>query len=89
MATKNPARNGHMNRVADAGIGEQRPPAASTIEIPRAHIIRLQLRIRGITPLVMCKFDEKVKRELEEKTEGKAKNKKAPKDPEAEWNAAR
>lgn len=89
MATKSSAKNGvhkAANRIAGVPAGE---PADAGIVIPKLQILRLQLKVRGITPLIMCRFDEKVKREMEERTEGKAKNKKAPKDPEAEWNAAR
>ena len=100
MAVKanNPAANG-TREITRAGTLEVVPGAkgkaakgrevSGPIEVPQLQILHMSFPIRGITPLLVCKFDEKVKREMEEKTEGKAKNKKAPKDPEAEWNAAR
>lgn len=63
--------------------------APRAVVIPRLEVRRFVVPVRGITPLLICKFDQKVQQELMEKTEGKAKNKRAPKDPEAEWNAAR
>jgi len=63
--------------------------AAKVISIPKLNIIQLSVPVRGITPLLICKFDQKVQQEMQDRTEGKAKNRKAPKDPEAEWNAAR
>lgn len=91
MAVKAKANGSHRagDRLADLAGGPAGGDAPQAVVIPRLQILRLRLPIRGITPLIMCRFDEKVRAEMEAKTEGKAKNKKAPKDPEAEWNAAR
>lgn len=96
MATKNKLHlNGRLNGVTlpEPDPVAQAPAPVSTksksITIPKLLIHTLKIPVVGITPLLMCKFDEKVKRQMEEKTEGKAKNAKQPKDPEAEWNAAR
>jgi hypothetical protein len=91
MATKAKAATNGVGKRRLAGIDIPLPgePAKKSVTIPKLQILRTQFVIRGITPLIVCKFDEKVKREMEEKTEGKAKNKKEPKDPEREWNAAR
>jgi hypothetical protein len=80
-----PGMNGN-GKASSVSHGEE--PQA-TISIPKLHVHQLKIKIVGITPLVMCKFDEKVRHELEAKTEGRAANRKAPKDPEREWNAAR
>lgn len=88
-----PSTNGHRTTGEPRGVEPSPPMQASApkkaITIPKLVIHTLKIPVRGITPLLMCRFDEKVKREMEERTEGKAKNKKAPKDPEKEWNAAR
>jgi hypothetical protein len=65
------------------------PAAPAQLVIPKLQVVTLRFEVRGITPLLICKFDEKVKGEISEKMEGKAKNKKEAKDPEKEWNAAR
>lgn len=83
VASKNGTANGTTNRLANV---EER----QGVSIPAPLIYRLQLPIRGISPLLMCRFDEKVKEEMEAKGSGKARNKKVlQKDPEAEFNAAR
>lgn len=95
MAVKNRVHAGANGRatmkdiVTEVKKAKEKEPGGKRINIPKLEILHLQIEVRGITPLLICKFDEKVKREMEEKTEGKAKNAKAPKDPEAEWNAAR
>lgn len=78
--------NGRLGGGADLLPGA---PAPEVVSIPKLSILRLSLPIKGITPLIVCRFDEKVKAEMEARTEGKAKNRKAPKDPDAEFNAAR
>jgi len=85
MAVKSKATNGR--HTGNGTSGSENDPEA--VVIPRLKILRLRLVVRGITPLVICRWDDKVKADMEAKTEGKAANKKAPKDPEAEWNAAR
>lgn len=98
MATKAKATNGNGHAARRLAGVEIPPPApakagkggdAKAVVIPELKIVRLKIPIRGITPLIVCKFDQKVQMELMAKTEGKAKNKREAKDPEAEWNGAR
>ena len=94
MATKtsgNGKANGKHNRLVGLTPAPTAPaaPEVAEVSIPRLRILTLKLPIRGLTPLLMCRFDEKVRAEMEARTEGKASNKKAAKDPEREWNAAR
>lgn len=91
---KTAATNGHATRLNGHANGAAVPlvedaPAPTLIVIPKPHVINLRFRIRGITPLVMCRFDQKVRNEMEAKTEGRARLKKQPKNPEEEFNAAR
>lgn len=85
VATKKPSTNGRGTTLP----GKPSEPTPVTIQIPKLNILSIRLKVLGITPLIQCRFDEKVKQAMADKTEGKAANKKSPKDPEAEWNAAR
>jgi len=86
----NGAANG--NRVA-ALVGGGQPAGGGEVHrgvvIPRPKILNIRLTVRGITPLIVCRMDQKTQDEMRAKTEGKAKNAKEAKDPEREWNAAR
>lgn len=58
------------------------------IEIPPIEISRYVIRIKGNSPLVTHAWSDKAKREMLEKQMGKARNKKAFKDPQADYEAA-
>lgn len=76
------------------GIKSRRAPAvkqanAISIVIPQIISARINLTVEGITPLIAHKFSDKARKMMAEKQQGKAVAKKAPKDPEADFNAAR
>lgn len=58
------------------------------ISIPPIDFRTVQITLEGETPLLVHKFSEKSKREMDEKTQGFAKQKKAPRNPEAEFKAS-
>lgn len=60
----------------------------STISVPAIEIGRVDLIIRGTSELVMHAWSEKAKSEIRDKQQGAARNKKEPKNPEAEYEAA-
>lgn len=62
-------------------------PKADRIEISRIASERILVPIIGTMPLIMCKFPEKAKRAMLDSMQGR-KPLKAPKDPQAEFEAA-
>lgn len=61
---------------------------ASVIEIPEISIGEALIEIEGTSPLIMHAWSEKAKGEIRDKQQAKPAAKKAPKDPEAEYEAA-
>lgn len=59
--------------------------ASKTIEIPSLDLAEIIVTIQGITPLITHRFGERAKLELEATQQHKAKVKKPPRDPEAEF----
>jgi hypothetical protein len=59
--------------------------APGVVEIPALQIVRLQVKIRGLTPLIVHRFSDEVLRSIEAAQQQAAKVKKAPRDPEAEF----
>lgn len=58
------------------------------VEVPTPSIITFDIKVVGETPLIMHNFGEKAKREMADNQQRKAKAKKAPKNPAAEYEAA-
>lgn len=68
--------------------GRGRPAAAKeekVIKIPRLCLKTISITIVGISGLLVNRFDEKVKQQLEDDHQGKAKNKKTPATPDEEF----
>lgn len=63
--------------------------AKKSIVMPSLKLERARLRLIGLTPLIVNNFAEKAKTEIAERQQGKATMKKAARDPEAEYEAAR
>jgi hypothetical protein len=65
--------------------------AAVRVEIQPPNFKAITLRIEGSAPLMLHKFSEKMRKQIEEKqtAESKTTKKRAPKDYEAEYNGAR
>ena len=81
------AKNGTANRIAGAAAAQ--PEGQMRINIMKPKLIMLKVRIRGISPLLICRFDEKTRGDIEDAMAGKAKGKKAPKNAQKEFDAAR
>jgi hypothetical protein len=88
--------NGSASRLPAADAEKAKKLAEEVdkiLVVPKPVIYRLKFRIRGITPLVICRFDEKAKQQIAESgTAGADNNKKkskSPKDPMKEFNAGR
>jgi hypothetical protein len=60
---------------------------AAAIQIDRINVEVLQVPILGTTPLIVHRFSEKAKRQMLDAMQGR-KSPKAPKDPDAEYEAA-
>ncbi len=58
------------------------------LTIPPILLKTVKIKIKGTAPLLMHKFSMKAQKQIADKQQGKAKNKKAPKDPKAEFEAA-
>ena len=72
------------NRVADV-VGESQ----SKIQIPALALAQFDVTIEGLTPLITHKFDEKVQKQIEDKQQQKATQRKQEKrNPKAEYLAA-
>lgn len=63
--------------------------AEEAITLDRLSVKRVQIPVIGVTPLIVHRFDEKSKEMMLNAQQGKAKAKKAPKDPEAEYQRSR
>jgi hypothetical protein len=63
--------------------------AVPMLHVSPLHLERLTVPIRGLTPLIVHRFDEKAKRMMLDTMQGKAKPKKAARDPESDYNASR
>lgn len=59
-----------------------------TITIPQLRTARLRVRVEGITPLITHAFSEAAMRAMESAQQGAAKVKKAPRNPQAEYEAS-
>lgn len=59
------------------------------IQLPQLKIARIEVNIRGITPLMTHKWSEKALRQMRDKQQGRAKMRKDPKDPEADFQGAK
>lgn len=79
MATKN----------GNTAVAEKEETLGKAIElaplVTRTHLIS----IVGLTPLILNRWSEKAKLQMSGKQQGKAQTKKPPKDPEADYQAAR
>lgn len=62
--------------------------AAPSLTIPSLNLGTVLLHIVGDSPLIVHAWSEKAKGEMRDKQMGRAKNKKEPKDPEADYQAA-
>ncbi len=61
----------------------------AVIRIPALEIGKIKVRVVGITPLIVHRFSEKCKKQIEDKQRQKAATSKGKRDPKAEYNAAR
>jgi hypothetical protein len=59
------------------------------IELPKLNLQAVSVRLVGLTPIIVHNWDPKSLREMEDKQQGKAANKKEARDPAAECGAAR
>jgi len=60
-----------------------------TVELPKLVEKRFEVRIKEKTPLIVHAWSEKARTEMRDKQQGKAKGKRAPKDPKAEFEGAK
>jgi hypothetical protein len=78
-ATKNRiAQNGHSAAL----------PKAERVELKPIDIRTFKLPIKGTSPLIVHKFSEKAKKQIEDKQQKKAKGAKEARDPKSEYLAA-
>ena len=80
MATaKAQSKNGPQPEVEEVFDAE------TTLEIPELRILKLNLHIKGDSPLIMHAWSQKAKEEMLAKQMGKARAAKAPKDPHQDY----
>jgi hypothetical protein len=60
-------------------------PDAKTIEIPEIKLARLTVTIEGQTPLIVHRFGERARKQIEDKQQGAARTAKPPREPRAEF----
>lgn len=58
------------------------------VAIPALQLKVLKLKLKGITPLIVHKFSEKQRKQMQRKQAGEAQNKKSPKKPVEEFKAS-
>lgn len=58
------------------------------LTIPPMLLKTVKIKLKGITPLIVNKFSCKSQKQIADKQQGKAKDKKPPKDPKADFEAA-
>lgn len=63
-------------------------PDIRTLDIPQLRLSDATLKVRAKSSLIMHKWSEKAMRQLEGDQTGKAKEQKAPKNPDEEWKSA-
>jgi hypothetical protein len=61
--------------------------AVVDLTIPPLKLRTLTVTVKGVTPLITHKFADKSKRQMADAQQGKARNKKAPKDPKADFES--
>ena len=61
---------------------------SGTVTIPELRMARINVRIKGVTPLITHRFSEDVLEKMAAEQQGAAKVKKPPRQPEAECEAA-
>lgn len=64
-------------------------PTDEPIHIPTPRIDTLELRIEGVSPLIVSRFDEKAKEQMLAAMQTKTRKVKEPKDPEKEYQRRR
>lgn len=60
----------------------------STVFIPELRMARINVRVKGVTPLITHRFSEDVMEKMARDQQGEAKVKKPPRNPQAEFEAA-
>lgn len=67
---------------------KEQNPKEEKIVIPPIRLKTMKVTINGVTSLLVNRFDEKSRQEIEDSYRGKAKNKAQPKTPEEEFRAS-
>jgi hypothetical protein len=75
------------NRIAQNGHAPA-PTKAERVELKPIDIRTFKLPIKGTSPLIVHKFSEKAKKQIEDKQQKKAKGAKEARDPKSEYLAA-
>jgi hypothetical protein len=89
IAKKVASQNGASAKAKEPVAKERTYRSGEKIELPRISVKRFKVRVVGDTPLICHKWSSKALTEMRDKQQGKAKMKKKPKDPNAEFNGAR
>lgn len=74
--------------MAKKTVSAKPPEQVEKIQIPPLNLATAKVTIVGISPLLVNKFDEKSRQEIEDKYQKKAKQNKIPKTPKEEFEAS-
>lgn len=79
-----------MSKTVTKKTTKKKEIPGKKISVYELNLQTLHVKINGISPLIVHKFDEKTIRQIEEKQQGSGKSKKkGSRNPEAEFNGAR
>lgn len=88
MARKSEATVSNGDLQIAGGLAQTATADIRTLEIPQLEIKEAVLTLAGMSPLICHRWSHKAISELEGSQTGKAKQQRAPKDPEQEWRDA-
>lgn len=87
MTAATAEKNGRAT-AAKKATTKEKAPSTQEIQIPQLDFRPVVLTIQGTSPLIMNRWSEKAMKQIEDKQTGKAAQKKAARNPEAEYKDA-
>jgi len=83
------SKRGRATRGAPKPNGKNgKKVEVAELSIPDLETSKITLTVKGMTPLIVHKFGDKSRKQMEDKQQGKAQHKKEAKDPQAEFRSS-